>query len=51
MENLVVQSLKDSAVWVACENFCIDQYSFYHQSYPYIHEEKKDKTEKDKDPH
>jgi len=50
MENLVVQSLKDSALWVACENSGLDQYSFYHPSYPYILEEKKDKKEEDKDP-
>ena len=50
MENMVVQSLKDSAIWVACENFGIDQYSFHHPSYPFIHEEKKDYTEEDKDP-
>ena len=24
LENLVVQCLKDSAIWVACENFSID---------------------------
>jgi hypothetical protein len=43
LENLVVQSLKDGAIWVACENSGIDQFSFYH---PFIHEEKK----ADKDP-
>jgi len=47
LENLVVQSLKDGAIWVACENSGIDQFSFYHPSFPFIHEEKKDKAEKD----
>ncbi len=38
LENLVVQSLKDAAIWVACENFGIDQYSFDHPSFPYAYE-------------
>lgn len=39
LENLVVQSLKDGAIWVACENFGIDQYSFYHPSFAFEGEE------------
>ena len=39
LENLVVQSLKDGAIWVACENFGLDQYSFNHPSFPIFHEE------------
>ena len=42
LENLVVQSLKDAALWVACENFGLDQYSFYHPSFPFAHDELKD---------
>ena len=42
LENLVVQSLKDAALWVACENFGLDQYSFHHPSFPFSHEEVKD---------
>jgi len=47
LENLVVQSLKDGAIWVACENSGIDQFSFYHPFFPFIHEEKKNKADKD----
>ena len=38
LENLVVQSLKDGAIWVACENFEIDQYCFDHPSFPFANE-------------
>ena len=42
LENIVVQSLKEAAIWVACENFGLDQYSFNHPSFPFAHEESKD---------
>ena len=42
-ENLVVQTLKDEAIWVACKNFDIYQHSFNHPSFPFVH----DKTEID----
>ena len=42
-ENLVVQTIKDEAIWVACKNFDIYQHSFYHPSFPFVH----DKTEID----
>ena len=37
LENLVVQNLKDGAIWVACENFSLDQFSLYHPSLPIFH--------------
>jgi len=39
LENLVVQSIKDGALWVACENFGLDQYSLNHPSFPFDLEE------------
>ena len=39
LENIIVQSLKDGAIWVACENFGLDQYSFDHPSLAFAHEE------------
>jgi hypothetical protein len=39
LENIIVQSLKDGAIWVACENFGLDQYSFDYPSLAFAHEE------------